>query len=53
MTRPPEIDVSEALRLRNLGYTFTYIAKKMNYTRQGIAKAIKRTKEKGEIGVEI
>ena len=53
MTRPPEIDVSEALRLRNLGYTFTYIATKMGFTRQGIAKALKRAKQEGEQGVEI
>jgi len=53
MTRPQEIDASEALRLRNLGYTFTYIAKRMGFTRQGIGKAIKRTKQEGEIGVKI
>ena len=53
MGRPQEIDINKVLRLSNLGYTHTQIAKKMGFTRQGITKAIKRAKQEGEIGVEI
>ena len=53
MTRPQEINVAEAVRLKNLGYTLTQIGKKMGFSREGISKAIKRAKQKGEEGVEI
>lgn len=53
MTKPQKISVSEILRLRKLGYTFSQIAKKLGYTRFGISKALKRAREKGEVGVGI
>ena len=53
MTRTQEIDVSEVLRLRRLGYTLSEIADQLNFTRQGISKALKKAKKKGEIGVTI
>lgn len=53
MPRSRRIDVSEVLRLRRLGYTFSQIADQMNFTRQGISKALKKAKDKGEIGVRI
>ena len=53
MTRPQEIDMQEVLRLRRLGYTLSQIANQLNFTRQGISKALRKTEKRGELGVRI
>ena len=53
MPRPQEIDVTEVLRLRHLGYTLSQIADQLKFTRQGISKALKKAEKENDIGVGI
>lgn len=52
MTRHRKVNLSETIRLRNLGYTLDGIAQRMKVTRQAIIQNLKKA-EKGEIGVNI
>lgn len=47
MTKPQQIDIQEAVQLRELGCTFSEIAKKLNCTRQGISKVLKKARKLG------
>jgi len=55
MTKPQQINIEKTVQLRELGYTFSEIAKELNCTRQAIAKVLKKARklsldnnEKGE-----
>jgi len=52
MTRHRKVNLSEAIRLRNLGYTLDRIAQHMKVTRQAIIQNLKKA-ENGEVGVGI